>query len=149
MTSRVAMTDAGCKPAAASARTRKQRLRKRDAANARSGDNAVVGSPSVGRPPHLYPLPPHPTHNPLTFILSPPRGRGQGEGERRRGEGHLSRQGEGLADRGFSARPRVSLLEDGRGAEHRRVVEAPSYNLKANRKAVAGEAARQDRKSVV
>ena len=24
--------------------------------------------------------PPHPTHNPLTFILSPPRGRGQGEG---------------------------------------------------------------------
>jgi len=23
---------------------------------------------------------PHPTHNPLTFILSPPRGRGQGEG---------------------------------------------------------------------
>src|SRR3989304_3913508 len=97
MTSRVAMTDAGCKPAAASARGEKQRLRKRDAANGRSGDNAVVGSPSVGRPPHLYPLPPHPTHNPLTFILSPPRGRGQGEGERRRGEGHSSGAGGGAA----------------------------------------------------
>src|SRR3972149_10616524 len=84
MTSRVAMTDAGCKPAAASARVEKQRLRKRDAANARSGDNAVVGSPSVGRPPHLYPLPPHPTHNPLTFIPSPPRGRGRGEGKTQR-----------------------------------------------------------------
>ncbi|MEK6666885.1 MAG: 2-phospho-L-lactate guanylyltransferase [candidate division NC10 bacterium] len=37
--------------------------------------------------PRRLTLPPHPTHNPLTFILSPPRGRGQGEGERRKGEG--------------------------------------------------------------
>src|SRR3990172_9289073 len=48
----------------------------------------------------------------------------------------------GLVGRGPFPRPRVSLLEGGRGAEHGRVVEAPSDNLKANRKAVAGEAAR-------
>ncbi|MEK7709414.1 MAG: 2-phospho-L-lactate guanylyltransferase, partial [candidate division NC10 bacterium] len=30
--------------------------------------------------PRRLTLPPPPTHNPLTFILSPPRGRGQGEG---------------------------------------------------------------------
>ena len=34
----------------------------------------------IRRAPSPSSSPPHPTHNPLTFILSPPRGRGQGEG---------------------------------------------------------------------
>ncbi|MEK6665762.1 MAG: hypothetical protein AABZ20_04985, partial [candidate division NC10 bacterium] len=33
-----------------------------------------------GGAPSPLSFPPHPTHDPLTFILSPPRGRGQGEG---------------------------------------------------------------------
>src|SRR3972149_11948425 len=38
-------------------------------------------------PSRLHPLPPHPTHNPLTFILSPRGGEGRVRGMRRRGGG--------------------------------------------------------------
>src|SRR3990167_2901791 len=40
-------------------------------------------------PSRLHPLPPHPTHNPLTFILSPRGGEGRvrGRGEEVRGVG--------------------------------------------------------------
>ena len=46
----------------------------------RKPPGSPLPSPSRGRGSELSPRPPHPTHNPLTFILSPSRGRGQGEG---------------------------------------------------------------------